>query len=165
MEQFKDLVTITPWHMVMMLGNLLILTLIVKKLLFERVQKVLDERLAVMDYLRKHKTHPTADDIYVHLLKEIPTLSKTTVYNTLRLLVEHGAARMLTIDERNVCFDAMVEPHAHFLCTTCGRVYDLPTDEVSVAPVGDLPGGHKAVEADLYYRGTCCHCLGGELKN
>ena len=36
------------------------------------------QRLAVMDYLRKHKTHPTADDIYVHLLKEIPTLSKTT---------------------------------------------------------------------------------------
>ena len=49
MEQFKDLVTITPWHMVMMLGNLLILTLIVKKLLFERVQKVLDERQARAD--------------------------------------------------------------------------------------------------------------------
>lgn len=49
MEQFKDLVTITPWHMIMMLGNLLILTLIVKKLLFERVQKVLDERQARAD--------------------------------------------------------------------------------------------------------------------
>lgn len=35
--------------MVMMLGNLLILTLIVKKLLFERVQKVLDERQARAD--------------------------------------------------------------------------------------------------------------------
>lgn len=123
------------------------------------------QRLAVMDYLRKHKTHPTADDIYVHLLKEIPTLSKTTVYNTLRLLVEHGAARMLTIDERNVCFDAMVEPHAHFFCTTCGRVYDLPTDEVSVAQVDSLPGGHKVAEVDLYYRGTCGHCLGADLKN
>lgn len=35
--------------MIMMLGNLLILTLIVKKLLFERVQKVLDERQARAD--------------------------------------------------------------------------------------------------------------------
>lgn len=49
MEQFKDLVTITPWHMIMMLGNLLILTLIVKKLLFDRVQKVLNERQARAD--------------------------------------------------------------------------------------------------------------------
>ena len=72
---------------------------------------------------------------------------------------------MLTIDERNVCFDAMVEPHAHFFCTTCGRVYDLPTDEVSVAQVDSLPGGHKVVEVDLYYRGTCSHCLGADLKN
>lgn len=35
--------------MIMMLGNLLILTLIVKKLLFQRVQKVLDERQARAD--------------------------------------------------------------------------------------------------------------------
>lgn len=51
MQQFKDLVTITPWHMIMMLGNLLILTLLVKKLLFERVQKILDERQARADAL------------------------------------------------------------------------------------------------------------------
>ena len=35
--------------MIMMLGNLLILTLIVKKLLFDRVQKVLNERQARAD--------------------------------------------------------------------------------------------------------------------
>lgn len=65
MEQFKDLVTITPWHMIMMLGNLLILTLIVKKLLFERVQKVLDERQAradaMLDDARKAKETAEAE--------------------------------------------------------------------------------------------------------
>ena len=65
MEQFKDLVTITPWRMIMMLGNLLILTLIVKKLLFERVQKVLDERQAradaMLDDARKAKETAEAE--------------------------------------------------------------------------------------------------------
>lgn len=51
--------------MVMMLGNLLILTLIVKKLLFERVQKVLDERQAradaMLDDARKAKETAEAE--------------------------------------------------------------------------------------------------------
>lgn len=123
------------------------------------------QRLAVMEYLQQHHTHPTADEIYVHLVNKIPTLSKTTVYNTLRLLVEQGAARMLTIDEHNVCFDAMVEPHAHLLCTACGTVYDLPVDQVPVAAPGVLPGGHVAREASLYYRGTCADCLRRQAGN
>ena len=64
------------------------------------------QRIAIMDYLLKHRTHPCIDEIYMALCSEIPTLSKTTVYNTLKLFVEHGAAKMLTIDERNACFDA-----------------------------------------------------------
>ena len=63
------------------------------------------QRIAIMDYLLKHHTHPRIDEIYMALCPDIPTLSKTTVYNTLKLFVEHGAARMLTIDERNACFD------------------------------------------------------------
>ena len=63
------------------------------------------QRIAIMDYLLKHHTHPCIDEIYMALHDDIPTLSKTTVYNTLKLFVEHGAAKMLTIDERNACFD------------------------------------------------------------
>ena len=84
------------------------------------------QRLAVMEYLMEHRTHPSADEIYCALHPAMPTLSKTTVYNTLRLLTEKGAAIQLTIDERNVCFDADTTPHAHFLCTRCGKVYDVP---------------------------------------
>ena len=54
------------------------------------------QRIAIMDYLLKNHTHPTVDEVYVALCKVIPTLSKTTVYNTLRLFSEHGAALMLT---------------------------------------------------------------------
>ena len=45
------------------------------------------QRIAVMDYLMTHRTHPTVDEIYHALEKQIPTLSKTTVYNTLKLFV------------------------------------------------------------------------------
>lgn len=37
------------------------------------------QRIAIMDYLLAHKTHPSIDEIYLALCKDIPTLSKTTV--------------------------------------------------------------------------------------
>ncbi|MBR4922900.1 MAG: transcriptional repressor, partial [Bacteroidaceae bacterium] len=41
------------------------------------------QRIAIMDYLMTHRTHPAIDEIYLALCEDIPTLSKTTVYNTL----------------------------------------------------------------------------------
>ena len=47
------------------------------------------QRIAIMDYLLKHQTHPCIDEIYMAVNKDIPTLSKTTVYNTLKLQDKH----------------------------------------------------------------------------
>ena len=83
------------------------------------------QRIAIMDYLINHKTHPTADEIFVDLNKLYPTLSKTTIYNTLKLFTENGAVLTLNIDEKNVRFDGDTSNHAHMQCTRCGKVYDL----------------------------------------
>lgn len=122
------------------------------------------QRIAIMDYLLKHHTHPTVDEVYVALHKEIPTLSKTTVYNTLRLFSEHGAAQMLTIDERKVCFDGDVTPHAHFMCKKCGRVFDLHLEDSFLQTIRpNVSEGFEVDEAHLYFKGACKACA--ELKD
>ena len=109
------------------------------------------QRIAIMDYLLAHKTHPSIDEIYLALCKDIPTLSKTTVYNTLKLFVEHGAALMLTIDEKNACFDGDTSLHAHFLCKKCGKIFDLPySNEVKKVEQIDM-NGFKVDEIHQYY--------------
>ena len=87
------------------------------------------QRIAIMEYLMEHPIHPSADDIYTALSPSMPTLSKTTVYNTLKLFSEQGAALMLTIDEKNTNFDADTSVHSHFLCKRCGHIYDLKCPE------------------------------------
>ena len=116
------------------------------------------QRLAVMEYLMEHLTHPSADEIYCALHPSMPTLSKTTVYNTLRLLTEKGAAIQLTIDERNVCFDADTTPHAHFLCTRCGKVFDVPLRETDLERQAYIPQGFQTEQTAVYYRGCCARC-------
>lgn len=127
-------------------------------LLTEHGVKPSVQRLAVMEYLLTHRTHPTADEIHSALIHTIPTLSKTTVYNTLKLFVEHKAAIMLTIDERNAKFDVDTKDHAHFLCKKCSRVYDLPIDVLHLAQSTKVPDGFRIEEVDLYLRGICKAC-------
>lgn len=116
------------------------------------------QRIAIMDYLLKHHTHPSIDEIYMALHDDIPTLSKTTVYNTLKLFVEHGAAKMLTIDERNACFDGDTSAHAHFQCKCCGKIYDLPmhVNEKEMSDMADK--GFSVEEVHNYYKGVCPEC-------
>lgn len=121
------------------------------------------QRLAVMDYLLAHPTHPTVDVIYRGLSGSMPTLSKATVYNTLRLFVSCGLARQLTIDEHEACYDADMSPHAHFLCTACGRVSDVPLPVSGVSSLLAAPSaGYRVSDVNLYYRGLCPACSAGQ---
>ncbi|MCE1155627.1 MAG: transcriptional repressor [Bacteroidales bacterium] len=115
------------------------------------------QRTAVMEYLMNHKTHPTVDEIYLALSPGIPTLSKTTVYNTLNLFIEKGAVQMLTIDEKNARYDADTSKHAHFYCGTCGKVHDI----MNVNPeVFEIPSNSQFTihSMQLSYYGTCTSC-------
>lgn len=123
------------------------------------------QRIAIMDYLLKHRTHPCIDEIYLALCKDIPTLSKTTVYNTLKLFIEHGAARMLTIDERNACFDGDTSVHAHFQCKNCGKIYDIPIQSESKERETLQKDGFQIEETHRYYKGICPNCNHTENKN
>jgi len=113
------------------------------------------QRIAIMRYIRKNRTHPTADEIFEALKDEIPTLSKTTVYNTLKLFVDNGAALYLGIDEKNARFDGFIEPHAHFRCKKCGQILDLPMDIDSFLP-NNFSGTIE--ESYFYLKGICEDC-------
>ena len=122
------------------------------------------QRIAIMDYLMEHRVHPTADEIYNALYPTMPTLSKTTIYNTMKLFSEQGAVKALVIDEKNVRFDIDTSSHAHFMCLGCGCVYDLPIENqvaMQLEGVGEL----MITEIHLYYKGYCKKCAEENRKN
>ena len=116
------------------------------------------QRLEIMRYLQTHFTHPTVDEVYMALKERIPTVSRTTVYNTLRMFSEKNAALMITIDEHRVCYDGKTKPHAHFFCRKCEKIYDLMDREPSGEYHKDIEG-FRVEDVQLYYRGICPDCL------
>lgn len=116
------------------------------------------QRLAIMKYLMTHPIHPTIDDVYKGIHDDVPTLSKTTVYNTLRMMSENGAAQMITIDEHRVCYDGNTTPHVHFFCKKCGKVKDLFDEKAPSLKRPKVIDGNIVDEQQLYYKGICAEC-------
>ena len=116
------------------------------------------QRIAIMEYLMEHYTHPTADTIFNDLYHSIPTLSKTTVYNTLKLLEEHGAIKAININEKNARYDADISLHAHFKCKNCGCVKDFPLENISVLENVNDSEDFVITECHVYYKGYCKQC-------
>ena len=115
------------------------------------------QRLKVLEYLTQNQCHPTVDKIFTDLQKDIPTLSKTTIYNTLRILVEAGLVRVITIEDNETRYDIKVENHGHFKCESCRTIYDFSID-IDLLTSEDL-NNFKINDKNIYFKGICPRCL------
>jgi len=114
------------------------------------------QRMRILDYLRQRKNHPTVETIFNDLAPEIPTLSKTTVYNTLQLLKENGLVISLDLGEGYIRYDADISPHLHFECEKCGGVFDIFMAPEDIRK--KLPTGFVLKETRVYAFGLCAKC-------
>jgi Fur family peroxide stress response transcriptional regulator len=115
------------------------------------------QRVAVMKYLCRHKTHPSAETIYTALAPSYPTLSRTTVYQTLEKLYERGLAQKINIEDGEMRFDADMSNHGHFKCVACGEVFDFFYAQDYGFP--KMEGAFEVQEKHLYYKGNCPACV------
>ncbi|MDK9711005.1 Fur family transcriptional regulator [Acidaminobacter sp.] len=118
------------------------------------------QRIRILEYLMSHRTHPTVAEVYNGLIDEIPTLSKTTVYNTLKLLIEHQIVNEILIEEKEVLYDVAEEDHGHFKCVSCGDLIDFNLNEAPPA----VPTGFVVQSVHVYYKGLCNKCSGKQHK-
>lgn len=115
------------------------------------------QRLKVLEYLAQNQYHPTVDKIFTDLQRDISTLSKTTVYNTLRMLSEAGLVRVVAIEDNETRYDIITENHGHFKCESCGNIYDFSINMNSLN--SDDLANFIINDKDVYFKGICPMCL------
>lgn len=113
------------------------------------------QRIKIFEYLVKNRNHPTVDMIYQGLVSEIPTLSKTTVYNTLKLFIEKNIVLLINIEDNETRYDADTSFHGHFKCRRCNEVYDFNIDMPALKELDDF----EVDEYHLYLKGICKKCI------
>lgn len=112
--------------------------------------------MKIFQYLIEKKSHPTVDEIYRALSKEVLTLSKTTIYNTLNLFIEKGITKVITIEENETRYDALTDIHGHFKCEVCETIFDIPVlpEHLMVSESDKF----KINEYHIYFKGICHKC-------
>jgi len=120
--------------------------------------KTSHQRVVILRYLLEHDTHPSADAIFGDLAPVTPGLSKTTVYNTLKLFASKGLVEQLTVGGNEVRYDLRDPSHSHFLCRGCGRIFDIAIAPATIADLS-IPAGFQVEERHLYLKGLCPTCV------
>ncbi|OQX73171.1 MAG: transcriptional repressor [Bacteroidetes bacterium 4484_276] len=114
------------------------------------------QRLNIYKYLIEEKNHPTVDTIFKDLIGAMPTLSKTTVYNTLKLFIDKGVAKVINIENNETRYDADTSIHGHFKCEKCLKVFDINIDMSEIKTL-DI-SGFLIKETHFYLKGICKKC-------
>lgn len=120
------------------------------------------QRRAIFLELVRRDDHPTVDQVFTAVLERLPGVSRTTVYRNLETLFQLGLLRRVDHPGSAVRVDPNLEPHHHFLCSSCGAIEDLPFGSVPGA-VGLAYAGDSArtvAHLGVVVHGTCAGCNG-----
>lgn len=111
------------------------------------------ERLLVLlDMLRSRHDHPDANTCYLDMRQIIPNIGQSTVYRHLSSLVEKGLINEIKIDSGPAKFDAALDTHGHFQCTSCNQIWDVSPINVQA----NFPG--IVTSATYVAKGICHDC-------
>lgn len=115
-------------------------------------------RIAVYEALFDKRWHPTVDDLYGIVIEEIPTLSRTTLYNTLKLFIQTGLVKEVNISPKEMNYEAVREQHGHFQCKCCGHIYDIPLPQLESIELPAHMQNAYIEQTQLNLTGICHQC-------
>ena len=119
------------------------------------------QRMRILESLGR-MGHPDAKEVYHVLLQEMPSLSKTTVYNTLDALHRAGLVNVLNVAGEGMRYELAGKPHCHFLCRKCGEIIDM---NFSCAHADSLQfDGYMVEELLGCFKGVCKACQAKDVK-
>lgn len=108
--------------------------------------------------------HPTAREVFSRVRESLPTVSLGTIYRNLDKLCRQGELRILRLESGAAHYDAMLAPHDHFVCESCGRLTDVAARGAEAFT--DLEAmGCRVRRASMVMYGTCGECCSPDTEH
>lgn len=95
------------------------------KILKDAGLKITPQRVAIMEFFEGNKSHPSINAVYENLKATYPSISVSTVYNTVETLVKNNFLTELPIAKGKSFYDPDMSEHDHAYCVKCGKVFDI----------------------------------------
>ncbi|MEO5365449.1 MAG: transcriptional repressor [Magnetococcus sp. WYHC-3] len=130
-----------------------------------RGQRVTHQRVEVFRAVVQTDTHPTAEEVFQGVRVRIPSLSRSTAYQTLQFLVDQGYVKApFGTHHSTTRYDGNCAQHHHLVCVRCGLVTDMePPQPVTPALPQEMGHWGRVETVHLEFRGVCAGCLAQSL--
>lgn len=112
------------------------------------------QRNEILEMLSNTKSHPNASEVYGEVRKKVKDISLATVYRNLNGMADAG--KILRITDANAIehFDFDTSEHSHFICQSCGRIFDVET----IGKVELYDKNFVSRFCDVRFYGLCPDC-------
>lgn len=103
--------------------------------------------------------HPSPEAIFELVRQQIPSISLATVYKNIRLFIDAGLIAEVSLHHGPARLETNLQPHHHFVCLTCKRIFDLPVEDFEpVRLKRPLPAGFRVRRFTVEGSGYCPDC-------
>src|SRR5262249_36740031 len=125
------------------------------------------QRQTIVEVFLKSTGHVDLDDLYLKVMKLDRRIGQSTIYRTMKLLVQSGLAHAHHFSDAPTRYEVAVEGqhHDHLICTVCGKIleFENPTIEKLQDEVADS-FGFKIHTHRMELYGECRECLAKAVK-
>ncbi|MEW6595102.1 MAG: transcriptional repressor [Thermodesulfobacteriota bacterium] len=129
----------------------------------EKGLKLTHQRLEIYRELLTAVDHPSVDDLFQRVRKNIPTISLDTVYRTLAMLEEAGMIKRIQTAEGHARFEPDYGVHHHLVCRRCQKIEDFHWKEFdAMAMPPELKDWGEIKTRNIQIEGICSACLAQE---
>jgi len=132
----------------------------------EKALRTTRQRMVLLEELRRHNNHPSADELYERVRRRLPRISLGTVYRNLEVLSQLGEIQKLELSGSLKRYDGVCSKHYHIRCVQCDRVEDAP-----IAPLNQIEDElytttvYEIIGHNLEFTGLCPRCTKKNRQN
>jgi Fur family ferric uptake transcriptional regulator len=116
------------------------------------------QKTKILEHLKAVKTHPAAEQVYLSVREEIPSISLATVYRNLNRMAEEGIILKLEVNGE-FRFDGDTCGHQHCVCTSCGKIIDVFQKEINAYALKRMRSRYFTPDCvNIMFTGLCRSC-------
>jgi Fur family ferric uptake transcriptional regulator len=124
------------------------------------------QRQMILDAVRQAADHVTPDEVYKHVHRQNPAISRATIYRTLDFLCELRLIHALYWGGQMYYEIADELPHHHLVCRACGGMVECAHDLLQAVFEAAEKKHRFTIDMDhVALFGLCQHCRASGKKS
>lgn len=102
--------------------------------------------------------HASIEELAKRVQKTLPSISLTTIYNNVQMLVKSGVLVEVPVSAKRTAYEITKQEHWHLVCRCCNKIEDHEIEPGSLPETIGKQQGFLPERKQLVVYGVCASC-------